>query len=152
MPAMVRNKRSAKGGRHMKTLFESHVQLVGKVMDLRLKRQNVVMSNLANISTPNYRPRLMEFEGQLQAALDLDARGKISRTSEEHIPSVFNSDNFDGEWEKEFQPHVVHGDDSVDLDKEMAAMSKNQLMYNALTTVLHKNFEGLKTVIQEGQK
>ena len=136
----------------MKTLFESHIQLVGKVMDLRLKRQNVVMSNIANINTPNYRPRRLEFEGQLQAALDLDARGKVSRTSQEHVPSTFDAKTFSGEWEKEFHPHVVYGDDSVDLDKEMTAMSKNQLMYNALTTVMKKNFEGLKSVIQEGQK
>ena len=136
----------------MKTLFESHIQLVGKVMDLRLKRQNVVMSNLANISTPNYSPRRLDFEEDLQAALNLDARGKLSRTSTEHVPSIFHPESFEGNWEKEFKPHVVHGDDSVDMDKEMATMSKNQLMYNALTTVLKQSFEKIKTVIQEGQK
>ena len=60
----------------MKGLFSNHIQLTGKVLDLRMKRQNVVMSNMANIDTPKYKPLEIEWEGELQAALGLDARGK----------------------------------------------------------------------------
>jgi flagellar basal-body rod protein FlgB len=47
---------------------------------------------------------------------------------------------------------VVHGEDVVDLDKEMGAMAKNTLMYNALTDIMAKNLTGLQTAIQEGSK
>lgn len=136
----------------MKTLFSPHIQLTSKVLDLRLQRQNVVMSNLANVATPKYKARRLEFEEDLQAALDLDARGKMTRTSKEHLPSVFEAEGFAATWEKEWHPRAVHGEDRVDLDKEMAIMAKNNLMYNALSTVLKKNFEGLQTVISEGGK
>jgi flagellar basal-body rod protein FlgB len=46
----------------------------------------------------------------------------------------------------------VQGVDNVDLDKEMAAMAKNNLLYNTLATVMQKNFTGLKQVIADGGK
>lgn len=136
----------------MKSLFGSHINVSAKVMDMQLKRQNVVMSNLANLKTPNYKARNLEFEEDLQKALDLDAWGKMSRTEGKHLPAVFNPDDFGPEWNKVFKPRVVHGEDQVDLDKEMAKMAKNTMRYNTLTTVMKKSFDGLTTIIQEGQK
>ncbi|BBD09343.1 flagellar basal body rod protein FlgB [Desulfovibrio ferrophilus] len=136
----------------MKSLFGTHIQLTGKVLDMRLMRQNVVMSNLANITTPNYKAQRLTFEEDLQSALNLDARGKMSRTAGAHVPSVFSSDSFGADLEKGFKHRVIHGQDNVDLDKEMSVMAKNTLMYNALTTVLKKNFEGLTTLISEASK
>ena len=46
----------------MKTLFSSQIGLVGRVLDMQLQRQNVITGNLANIETPNYKPRELEFE------------------------------------------------------------------------------------------
>jgi len=136
----------------MKSLFEDHIQLTAKVLDLRLMRQNVVVSNLANIKTPGYRARRLEFEEKLQAALDLEENNKITRTNEKHLPVRFDPQNFGPDFFKDFEPRVVQGEDRVDLDKEMAIMAKNTMLYNALTQVLRKNFEGLKLVISEGGK
>lgn len=73
----------------MKSLDQDHMQLVSRVMDMQLQRQNVIMGNITNVNTPNYKPLELTFEKELQQALNLDAKGKISRTSSEHIPSVF---------------------------------------------------------------
>jgi flagellar basal-body rod protein FlgB len=136
----------------MRSLFEPHVNLVGKVMDMQLKRQNVVTSNLANVRTPGYKPRVLEFEKELQSALDLDAHGKLSHTAAGHIPSTFDPETFGPEWDKKFVPREVHGEDRVDLDKEMALMAKTSLNYNALTTVIKNNFDGVRQMITEGGK
>lgn len=136
----------------MKSLFDSNVHLTAKVMDMRLMRQNVVMSNLANITTEGYKARRLEFESDLQSALNRDAKGKVTRTDDEHVPSVFDSSTFSPDMLKGFKHRVIHGQDNVDLDKEMATMAKNTMMYNALTTVLKKSFSGINTVISEGSK
>lgn len=136
----------------MKSLFEPHVRLVGTVLDLQLQRQNVVASNIANVKTPGYRPRELAFEQDLQSALALDQRGKMHRTHERHMPSVFHPETFEGDLTEKFKPRVIHGEDRVNIDSEMAKMAKNQLQYTALTQVIRGNFEGIKTVIQEGQK
>lgn len=136
----------------MKSLFESHVNLTGKVMDMQLKRQNVVMSNLANAKTPRYRPRTLEFEKELQNALGQNAMGRMSRTNERHLPGTFDPNSFDADWDKRFVPRVVHGEDRVNLDKEMARLAKTSLQYNALASVMKSSFDGLRNIITEGSK
>ena len=136
----------------MKSLIESHVNLVGNVMNMQLQRQNVVMSNVANLKTPGYRPRVLEFENQLQAALNMDVKGKITRTHEKHFPGSFDPTTFSAELGKELKPRIVHGEDRVNLDKEMALMAKTSLQYSAMATVMKSNFEGLKNIITEGGK
>ncbi|MBU1042330.1 MAG: flagellar basal body rod protein FlgB [Proteobacteria bacterium] len=136
----------------MKGLFEEHILVTEKVLDLRLQRQNVVMGNIANVTTQNYKPRKLAFENDLQNALQLDATGKMARTDAHHLPSEFDVTGFQGKGLTEYKPRVVYGEDVVDLDKEMSTMAKNTLMYNALTDIMAKNFAGLQTAIQEGSK
>lgn len=136
----------------MKGLFPTQIHLLGKVMDMQLQRQNVISSNMANVNTPKYKPRELEFEGELQKALGLDMKGNVSRTSPEHIPTEFNPNNFNADWFKQFKPRDIHGEDRVNLDKEMVKLTKNQLHYTALSQVITKNFEGIKNIIQEGRQ
>ena len=136
----------------MKGLFEPPLNLVGKVMNMQLQRRNVVMSNIANGKTPGYKPRVLEFEDDLQSALNLDSKGKISRTHEKHIPGGFDPNTFNAEWDQELKPRIVHGEDRVNLDKERATMAKTSMHYNALTTSGKSGFEGLKQIIAEGGK
>lgn len=136
----------------MKSLFDSDIGLIGRVLDMQLQRQNVISSNMANVKTPGYKARKLNFEEELQAALGLDAKGKMARTDKKHMPVVFDPKGFGPEWEKAFKPRIIHGEDRVDLDKEMALMAKTNLHYSALTSVMRSKFEGLKQIIVEGQK
>jgi flagellar basal-body rod protein FlgB len=133
----------------MKHLFPEHMELTARVMDLRLKRQNVVMANLANLQTPGYKARRLEFEQELQAALR-QGSARLTRTSAQHMPVGFEPGSFDPSLLREVSPRVVQGHDSVDLDKEMALLAKNTLLYNALATVMQKGFDGMSKVITEG--
>lgn len=136
----------------MKGLFERNFGVVEKVLDMRLQRQNVVMANIANVNTPKYKARRLEFEEDLQKAMHMDQKGKMTRTDEKHLPAAFDVNGFQGKGLTDWKPRMVHGEDVVDLDKEMTAMAKNSMMYNALTDIIAKNFTGLQTVIQEGGK
>ena len=136
----------------MKSLFNMQVGLVGKVMDMQLQRQNVIAGNIANVETPNYKPRELSFEKELQSALNLDARGEMTRTEAGHMPTVFRPDSFGPEWDLAVKPRIVHGEDRVNIDKEMAKHAKNQLQYTALTQVMAKSFEGLNNIILDGKQ
>ena len=136
----------------MKTLFSEHLQLMGKVMDLRLQRQNIVASNLANINTQGYKAKRIEFEEELQNSLQLDRSKQMSRTNPKHMPSSFDVNGFQGELRKDFDPRVVQGEDRVDMDKEMSIMAKNSLAYKTLSQLMHKSFSGMKEIIREGSK
>jgi len=137
----------------MPDIYGKNADLLAKVMDLRLERQNLVMSNLANINIPGYKARSMDFENELQNALgSQEMRANITRTSAKHVPGHFDVNGYQENVVKEFKPRTIYGADAVDMDKEMSTMSKNSLMYNALTTVMQKNFEGIKTIIMDGGK
>lgn len=136
----------------MRGLFERHIELTGKVMDLRLQRQNLVGANIANVNTPGYKARSLEFEEKLQSALNQNELGKMTRTSERHLPATFSPEGFQGDGIKDFRAREVIGKDSVDLDKEMTENAKNTMMYNALAMVIRKNFQGVQKVVQEGAK
>ncbi len=135
----------------MPGLFDTPIELTGKVMDLRLQRQNLVTANISNINTPNYRPRRLEFEKALQSAVDLDATGRVTRTSSGHMPVAFNAQNFKGNGFKDVEGRYVYGQDSVDLDKEMGELAKNGMVYDALTEVIRKKFDGLNKAIADGK-
>lgn len=108
----------------MKSLFNSQIGLVGNVMNMQLQRQNVIASNLANVETPNYKPRELTFEKELQKSLGLDMKGVMSTTADGHMPTAFNPDNFGPEWSKQFKPRQIHGEDRVSLDKEWPSTPK----------------------------
>jgi flagellar basal-body rod protein FlgB len=40
---------------------------------------------------------------------------------------------------------------TVDLDREMAKLSENNLMYNALAQIVSRKFQGLKDAIKGGE-
>ena len=103
------------------------------------------------MNTPGYKARRLEFEKELQGALNLDATGKMTRTKEDHMPSVFNSATFQGKGSIAFEPRYVYGEDTVDLDTEMGVMAKNSMLYNALTDVIKKNFSGIQKVIADAK-
>lgn len=136
----------------MKTMFDPNVNLLGNVMNMQLQRQNVITGNIANVNTPSYKPRELEFEAELQKALNLDAKGKVTRSDDNHMPATFDPNSFGADWYKKFTPRNVHGEDRVDLDKEMVKMTKNNLHYTALSQLTKSSFDGLRNIIAEGSK
>lgn len=158
MPAAVRipsgmhNFPARQGVRPMKSMFPEYTDLTARVMDFHLQRQNIVSSNLANINTPGYKTQRLEFEQQLQDALGLSESGTLTRTDAAHFPVDFDPSTAEGTMIGPVQPRIIHGKDNVDLDKEMATMAKTSMLYGALSTIIQKNFAGLKQIIQEGGK
>ena len=136
----------------MKSLSQPHVELMGAVMDMQLQRQNVIMGNIANVNTPQYRPLELKFETELQKALNIDIRGKLSRTRDGHMPSVFDPEGFGPSWRAEFKPSVVHGEDRVNLEKEMVKMAQNNLQYTALSQITKSSLDGIRQIIAESTK
>ena len=136
----------------MKSLDQDHMRIVSKVMDMQLQRQNVIMGNVTNVNTPNYKPLELKFEKELQDALNLDVKGKMARTSGGHMPSIFDSGTFSADWTRRFIPRRAHGEDRVNVDKEMVKMAQNNLQYNTLSQITKSGYDGLKTIIAEGGK
>lgn len=131
--------------------FDDNMILLGKVLDLRAKKAEVISSNIANAETPGFTPSRFEFEKDLTHALTQTNKSELQTTHPSHIgvgPTNFNSVN--GKVVEEAKTTL--GDkNSVSLDQEMLALSENELLYETSAQLLKKKLTLLKHVISGGQ-
>ena len=136
-------------------IFSGTVNLLGKSIDLRAKNQTLIASNIANAETPNFTPKTLVFEQELQGALK--NRQSVQHTSSSpharHIPlhgggSGNSVQSVSGQVVE--TPSKTPGKDgnSVELENEMGRMAENQIMFNASVQMLNKKFDGLRTAIK----
>ncbi|MCF6310193.1 MAG: flagellar basal body rod protein FlgB [Sulfurimonas sp.] len=131
--------------------------LLGKALDYRAIRQDMIASNIANADTPFYRPRDIRFEEYLahekEKALDSNSNKlQMAQTNGAHIALQEESSSFkpvtyfrDG--------HMARNDgNSVDLDIETTEMSKNSIMFNAIIQTNKKSGAIFRSVIEASQK
>lgn len=126
-----------------------------RAMTAASMRQEVISDNLANVNTPNFRKKNVEFEDVLAREIygEKVPEGELQmvRTHDKHLP---------------FKPHNVHAvprvvednstimrvdDNNVDVDIEMATLAKNQIYYNALATELGGYVSKMRNAITSGQ-
>jgi flagellar basal-body rod protein FlgB len=131
-------------------LFGNTVELLGKTLDLRAKRNALVTSNIANAETPNYTPTDLSFDAELQSAMG-KGRVAVTQAHPRHIPLKGQASRVDQvQGEVVEVPGKNRGPDgnAVELETEMGKLSENQIMYNATVQLLSKKFEGLKQAIR----
>ena len=131
-------------------IFSTTVELLGKSIDLRTKNQNLISSNIANAETPNYVPKSLAFEQELQGALKGGHKGASPVTNPRHIPLKGTKDRIQSVNGQVIEtPAKTPGKDgnSVELESEMTKMSENQIIYNASVQILSKKFSGIRSAI-----
>ncbi len=118
--------------------------LAQEALDHRALRRDMIASNIANVSTPMYRPKDMNFEQMMALKADRmfnrdrDLKLAVALTHKNHLlppedmedtrPTMFYRDG-----------HLARNDgNSVDLDVETSEMGKNDVMYQALIGALRK--------------
>ncbi len=137
-------------------IFSNTINLLGKNIDLRAKNQNLIASNIANAETPNYTPKSLAFDAELQSALKNSSRGlrPDAAPHHRHIPLRGGGSSLNSVTGKIVEtPAKTPGKDgnSVELENEMVKLSENQIMFNASVQLLTKKFEGLRSAIREGK-
>ena len=125
----------------MADLFDKTTRALGASLTLRQTRNNVISSNVANAETPNFQAKKMDFENALARALDVEdlggtASGAIGRVGAEIYENPDISVNNDG--------------NTVDMDKEMASLAENSLMYKAAVQLINKKMATLKYAATDG--
>lgn len=137
------------GGNELKIFSQSFQQLEQALSTATLK-QRVISANIANVDTPNYKSKSVEFQTALTDALNHKSISSY-RTNTKHLQ--FSSENLQGNPrikvnnETMFQPNG----NNVDMDYEMAQLAKNQLWFNAVTDRVNGNLSSLRTVINDGR-
>lgn len=135
------------------SLFGGKIDVLGGSLGLRLGRQQMASTNLANMNTPGFRAKHLRFEEVLAQHLT-SAPGELeaARTNVGHIPTKDPNRAFERANNAiEYSPYGwdENDDDILDIDKEMTLLTKNQLIYNTTVQMLAKSFEGLKSAMTD---
>ena len=127
----------------MANLFEKDIDVLSKALDLYLARQSVIADNIANAETPGYKARRLDFETELQRAVEAQENPAFPARDISSITPTLYQD-----------PESERGQDlnTVDMDREMAEMTKNDLRYSAATNAISRKFALLKYSISGGDK
>jgi flagellar basal-body rod protein FlgB len=115
---------------------DSTLHLLEKSLSWHNRGQEIIAGNLANLETPNYTRKEVDFKGVLKGYLQ-GTGIKLAATQAQHLQGSGLAAAL-----------VRDSDDPVDLDREMVSLSTNQLEYQASVTMLIKKLGQLKTVIE----
>lgn len=138
-------------------LFDTTLGKLETSLDVRLERQNVLAGNLANVDTPGYLPRELDFNEAMAAAQRPASTSTPAPTSEApdegFIPVAAA-----GPMASTPQSLVKVGEgarggldgNGVDLDKTMVELSRNGLMYGAAAKTAGKKLAILRYVAGDG--
>jgi len=131
--------------------FDSNIQLLQKVLDLRSANQSVIATNIANAETPGYARKVFEFEQELQQAITATP-GTLATTHRKHIPTTPGTiDSVTGTVRQIEDKTGIGDENGVNVDMEMIALSENELLYETAAQLLKKKFALLSYIVQEGK-
>ncbi len=117
-------------------------------LDVAALRHEIISENIANIHTPKYRRKDLQFEETLQQALGQSQRLQLVGTNEKHIGARLST----GPLVQEVRTKIRQDGNNVDLEYENATLAKNTLYYQAVSTVLTSHLKMLGAAITEGRR
>jgi flagellar basal-body rod protein FlgB len=132
------------------SLFSSTtIPALGEVLNFAQARHTVLAGNVANVNTPGYRLRDLsqtEFQQKLKEAI-----AKSRRSAEPVSPGLAYSEPGDAmrQVRSSLENLVYHDDTNIDLEKQVAEMTKNHLLHNFALSVITDQFQLLQTAISE---
>lgn len=121
----------------------SYIDVLGKTADAAWSRMQVITDNIANVSTPNYKRKDVQFESYLAAQIgdgntldqcvdniDLDT---LNATT--YVDNSQYSYRYDG--------------NNVDIDVENSEMAKTQIRYQALMDSMTNEYSRIKMALSK---
>jgi flagellar basal-body rod protein FlgB len=108
--------------------------LLERYLDVTSMRQTLITTNIANVDTPGYHTRDVDFRGELMRTMNGE---DTSMTSPFVLPVRGLVARPDG--------------NNVSVDREGLLLAEVQLQFKAATALIRSDFAQLNTAIREGQ-
>lgn len=121
-----------------------YINVLNKAADASWTRESLITNNIANVNTPNYKRRDLNFESVLNEQLgsckheSLDAKMRTVDLGQLN-PMIYTDHSS--------LSYRLDGN-NVDIDTEEAELASEQIKYQALTTSISKEFSRMKSVIK----
>ncbi|HZQ24499.1 MAG TPA: flagellar basal body protein [Terriglobales bacterium] len=106
---------------------------LGRFLSLSVSRHEVIAANMANVDTPGYKTRDIDFRRVLDQATGGDEGLPYQPAARKILGLIERPDG-----------------NNVSLERESLAMSQNQLLFDVGVQVLKTEFRRLASAIKEG--
>jgi len=123
----------------MDILFNKTMDLLSGMLDYRSKRHKIIVSNIANIDTEDFKPSDLSFKTEFGKTNSII---QMTTTDPGHMDRGNSKSSF-------VSFEVKTSEEKVKIDTEMANLAENQLMYNMTVDMLARKFRGINTVLKE---
>ena len=124
----------------------NYVNILDKAADAANLRNELLTNNIANVSTPNYKRKDLDFESVLQGELagekNLSKAVKKANQNLETLDAQVYTD-------KASLSYRLDGN-NVDINTEEARLAENQIKYQALVDLMNQEFARYNTVLSSG--
>jgi flagellar basal-body rod protein FlgB len=135
-----------KGENMINTDIYNYVNVLNKAADAANTRNTLLSNNIANVDTPNYKRKDIDFESLLQAELagEKSLDKAVSRANDDLTtldPQVY-TDNSSLSYRTD--------GNNVDIATEEAYLAENQIRYQALVDLMSQEFSRYNTVLSSG--
>ncbi len=127
-----------------------NVQIYQKALDASWLKNMAISNNIANVNTPEYKRQNVKFDSILKDYINNDSI-RITKTHDKHF-SNNNCDTLQPMVTRELGTSSRKDKNNVNIDVEMAELSKNTIKFNALTKELSQYLRRIKIAISEGGK
>ena len=120
-----------------------YVRILDKAADASWKRETVLANNIANVNTPGYKRKDLDFEGVLKQEL-----GRCKHTSLDTKIDNLHMDHLNPSVYTDLSNYSYRLDgNNVDIDVEEVEYASEQIRYQGITAGINNEFNRMKTVI-----
>lgn len=121
----------------------NYINILDKAADAANMRNELISNNIANVNTPNYKRKDINFEAVLQAELAGSGSlyDRVNKTNDDLTvldPQVY-TDNASLSYRLD--------GNNVDINTEEAYLAENQIKYQALVDLMNQEFSRYKSVL-----
>jgi flagellar basal-body rod protein FlgB len=120
----------------------NYINVIKKAADASWKRNEVISNNIANVDTPGYKRKDVQFESFLMSSLTGDGSldRRVANARMDSLKPQIYTDNANLSYRLD--------GNNVDIDTESANLAENQIRYYALMDSMTQEFSRLKMVLQ----
>ena len=137
----------------MSQMFDKTTAALSTALNMRLLKNNIISSNIANAETPGYHAKKIDFEEALARALDIDGLRGMSASNDHHFivggkgsPARIQPDIYDNP-----EGAINNDGNTVDLEREMSSLSENTVMYRTALQLINKKLAALRYAVTDGR-
>ncbi|MDZ4662093.1 MAG: flagellar basal body rod protein FlgB [Pseudomonadota bacterium] len=129
----------------MSGLFDNTISALDKSVDMRLVKQNLLNSNIANAETPGYKAKKVDFEAALAKAIATQEKFESFSAPTSNQIDAISPDVYDNP-----DINLTNDGNTVDLEREMAALAENTVLYKAAIQLINKKLAAMKYAATDG--